>query len=279
MAGYTRQSQAQILNGEIVSAPPINAEFNQVVAAFNNTTGHKHDGSVGEGAPIDRLADADQNNKMLVNTSANQLEFYTESSAASVLQFIIQNGVALPNVTDTFDLGTSSVKYKDLYLGGTLYSRELVVTGSSSTIGALTVTSTGATIDGFLTVTGHVTADTIGTNTLTAATGNLTSVDIDGGNIDGTAIGASTPSSGNFTTVDIDAGTIDGATVGATTPATGAFTTLEASSVSSTGNVTVLTSGSGFVFPDGSIQYKAGTVVGEGVSAGKAIALAMIFGG
>jgi hypothetical protein len=32
MAGYTRQSLAQILNGEIVSAPPLNAEFNQILS-------------------------------------------------------------------------------------------------------------------------------------------------------------------------------------------------------------------------------------------------------
>jgi hypothetical protein len=43
MAGYTRQSSAQILSGEIVSAAPINAEYNQIVNAFDATTGHKHE--------------------------------------------------------------------------------------------------------------------------------------------------------------------------------------------------------------------------------------------
>ena len=60
MAGYSRQSSAQILSGEIVSAAPLNAEFNQVLTAFHETTGHNHDGTTGEGSPIDRLADADQ---------------------------------------------------------------------------------------------------------------------------------------------------------------------------------------------------------------------------
>ena len=45
MAGYTRQSSAQILSGEIVSAAPINAEYNQIVSAFDESTGHKHDGT------------------------------------------------------------------------------------------------------------------------------------------------------------------------------------------------------------------------------------------
>ncbi len=39
MAGYTRQSAAQIISGEVISASPINAEYNQLLAAFNNSTG------------------------------------------------------------------------------------------------------------------------------------------------------------------------------------------------------------------------------------------------
>ena len=68
MAGYTRQSAAQIVSGEVISAAPINAELNQVLAAFNNSTGHSHDGTAAEGPPIDRIADADQN-----KTNTNQM--------------------------------------------------------------------------------------------------------------------------------------------------------------------------------------------------------------
>jgi hypothetical protein len=58
-----------------------------------------------------------------------------------------------------------------------------------------------------------------------------TTVDINGGTIDGTTIGATTPGAATFssltaTTADINGGTIDGATIGATTPSTGDFTTL-----------------------------------------------------
>ena len=45
MAGYTRQSSAQIVSGEVVSAAPLNAEFNQVLSAFDETTGTSHDGT------------------------------------------------------------------------------------------------------------------------------------------------------------------------------------------------------------------------------------------
>ena len=53
MAGYTRQSVADIINGAEITAPPINAEFNQLVSAFNATTGHAHDGSTGSAPKID----------------------------------------------------------------------------------------------------------------------------------------------------------------------------------------------------------------------------------
>lgn len=52
MAGYTRQSGADIVNGEEVTAPPLAAEFNQLQAAFHGSTGHEHDGTTGDGPRI-----------------------------------------------------------------------------------------------------------------------------------------------------------------------------------------------------------------------------------
>lgn len=51
-------------------------------------------------------------------------------------------------------------------------------------------------------------------------------VDITGGTINATTVGATTPSTGAFTAAAISGGTIDGATIGGTTPAVGSFTTL-----------------------------------------------------
>jgi microcystin-dependent protein len=51
-AGYTRQSAAEIQTGEVVEASPLNAEFNQLQNAFDGSTGHTHDGTVGEGPKI-----------------------------------------------------------------------------------------------------------------------------------------------------------------------------------------------------------------------------------
>lgn len=52
MAGYVRQSAADILAGEPVAAGPLNAEFDQLVSAFSGTTGHTHSGGTGDGPQL-----------------------------------------------------------------------------------------------------------------------------------------------------------------------------------------------------------------------------------
>ena len=52
MAGYTRQSAATIIAGANVTAAIFNAEFNQLQAAFNGTTGHGHSGGTGDGPKL-----------------------------------------------------------------------------------------------------------------------------------------------------------------------------------------------------------------------------------
>ena len=55
--GYVRQSSADIVQGNVVNAGPINNEFNALRDAFDGNLGHSHDGTVGEGPPIN-LANA-----------------------------------------------------------------------------------------------------------------------------------------------------------------------------------------------------------------------------
>ena len=52
MAGYVRQSAATIVNGAAITAPPLNAEFNQIVSAFASSSGHAHTGATGDGPKI-----------------------------------------------------------------------------------------------------------------------------------------------------------------------------------------------------------------------------------
>lgn len=51
-AGYTRQALANIANGLTIFAVDINNELNAVQSAFNGTSGHAHDGSIGNGPKI-----------------------------------------------------------------------------------------------------------------------------------------------------------------------------------------------------------------------------------
>lgn len=50
--GYTRQSASKIVDEATIEAADHNAEFNQLEAAFNGSTGHAHDGTLGEGPQI-----------------------------------------------------------------------------------------------------------------------------------------------------------------------------------------------------------------------------------
>ena len=52
-ATYTRQSTYS--DGDVITAAHTNDEFNQLLAAFQASTGHTHDGTANEGGPITKL--------------------------------------------------------------------------------------------------------------------------------------------------------------------------------------------------------------------------------
>jgi len=53
--GYVRQSAAEIVDGQVANASDFNNEFEAIKDAFDGTSGHSHDGTVGEGPLIDIL--------------------------------------------------------------------------------------------------------------------------------------------------------------------------------------------------------------------------------
>ena len=120
MAGYTRQST--FTDGDIINAADSNDEFNQLVNGFSNTTGHKHDGTTGEGPVIGLIGDpgvATPKNKVVVDDSNERVGFFIDVSGTSTEQFRVQDGVIVPVTTNDVDLGTSSLQFKDMYLDGT----------------------------------------------------------------------------------------------------------------------------------------------------------------
>ena len=150
MAGYSRQSTADITASAVVKAAPLNAEFNEILAAFAFSGGHNHDGTSTEGAYVGLIADVDALNKVVVDTSNNRVGIFTEVSSSAVEQIRIQDGAILPVTDSDIDLGASGTEFKDLYLDGTAHIDTLDVDENATIAGTLTVTGATA-LSGVLT--------------------------------------------------------------------------------------------------------------------------------
>ena len=238
LAGYVRQSSADIIPTATLRAAPINAEYNKLRDAFAVSSGHKHDGSTGEGGYIPLIGDVDALNKVVINTSTNQVGVFVEVSSAAVEQLRFSDGAIIPVITNDIDLGTSSLEFKDLYLDGTAHIDTLDVDINGAVAGTFTIGST-------LGVTGITTL-----STANITTGVITSVDINSGAIDNVTIGGTTAGVGSFTTlnatgtstlatVDIGAGAIDGTTIGASSAAPATVTDLTSTGTSTLATVDI----------------------------------------
>ena len=147
MAGYTRQSS--FADGDTITAALFNNEYNQLVNAFNNSTGHSHDGTAASGPVIGLIGDAGEtspNNKVLIDTTNNYIEFYVEVSSSSVQQLYIADGAIVPVTDSDVDIGTTSLRFKDAFIDS------ITTTGNVDVGGNLTVTGTTTFNGGTLTL-------------------------------------------------------------------------------------------------------------------------------
>ena len=258
MAGYTRQST--YTDGDIIQAADSNDEFDQLVAAFNALTGHKHDGTAAEGPIIGFLGDPGVGtalNKIEIDSTNSRIKFSIDVSTVSTEKLYFETAGIMPAIDNNIDLGAASFRFKDGYFAGDLTVDGNIVLGGDLLIGdAATDTVTfAADVDSSfipnlddtydlgsatqqwrdLYINGLADIDSLIANTAA----------ITGGTVDGTVIGGTTPAAVTTTslvatTVDINAGTIDNTVIGATTPVAGSFTTITASStLGVTGNTTV----------------------------------------
>ena len=273
MAGYTRRSVGDIINGLEITAPPLNAEFNQINAAFDGTAGHSHDGTTGQSPKINLstsvtgylpAAHGGSGGKSNLTATSNPVvtddvsQGYAAGSmwqnsttgraflcvgnftgAAVWREFVIVDGIAsaiTPETTNTVDLGTPSKRFQDLFLAGGLSGQ-----GNGSVGGSWSVT-------GLLTANGSSTLDGLTT---------IAQVDANSGTIDGTVIGGNTASPITGTTVTSTSGFIGDiagdVTGNVTSSGTSGFNNITASgtiqgSVTGdiTGNVTATTGSSQF---------------------------------
>lgn len=128
MAGYSAR-QSTYVDGDVIDAADSNDEFNTLLAAFNASTGHTHDGTAGEGSRV-----------TVVGTAADNVTF----------------GSALtPDANNTIDIGTSGAQFKDLYIDGTAYLDAIDFNGTaiSSTAAELNI------VDGNTSATSTTLAD------------------------------------------------------------------------------------------------------------------------
>ena len=107
--GYTRNDTTNnIANGNVISAADLDGEFDAVVAAFANTTGHTHDGTTAEGGAVTVLG--------------------------PVQEYLGDGTAFYPKTTAVYTLGKASNVWSNLYL-------------NTLTLGGTAVTSTAAELN------------------------------------------------------------------------------------------------------------------------------------
>jgi len=253
LAGYVRQSAADIVPTAVVRAAPINNELNALRDAFVLASGHKHDGTAAEGAYIPLISDTNAYTKVAIDSSNNRIGFFVNVSSAAVEQVRIQDGAIVPVTDNDIDLGTSSLEFKDLYIDGTANIDSLV---------ADTADINGGTIDN-ATIGASTPAAGTFTNLTVNSSATIASADINAGAIDGTVIGASSAQAITGTTITASTGFVGGVTGNVTGNLTGNVTGNVAGNVTGdlTGNVTASSGTSTFnnVTINGGLDMNAGT--------------------
>ena len=213
MAGYTRQST--FADGDIIQAADFNDEYNQLVNSFDNTTGHKHDGTTGEGPVIGLIGDpgvVSPINKVVVDDTNNRVGVFVDAAGAgsSVEQVRFQDGVILPVTTNDVDLGSLTNQYKDAYFAGSVTVAGIAVGGGAS-IGTILdednmVSDDDTALATQQSIKAYVDAQVTAQDLDVAADTGTAAVDLDSQSFTVTGgTGIDTSATGQAVTIDIDA--------------------------------------------------------------------------
>ena len=248
MAGYTRQSS--INDGDTVTAALFNNEYNQLLAAFNNSTGHKHDGTAAEGPVIALIGDAGLTtplNKIQIDTTNDTIDFSIDVSGTSTEQFNVQDGAIVPATDNDIDLGTSSLEFKDAYFDGTVTLDGLII-GSATSITDVdtdltSVSGSDDTLASAKAIKTYVDAQVTASDLdFSGDTGGVQSVDLDSQSLTLTGgTGIDTTGSAQTMTFAID-NTVVATLTDSQTLTNKTLTTPVISTISNTGTITLPTS-------------------------------------
>jgi hypothetical protein len=168
MAGYSARVESYS-TGDTIEAADTSNEFDTILAANNASTGHKHDGTAGEGATIDQLADNDDDTMIEVENSADEdiIRFYIGVANVKTEQLTIQDGKIEPTTNNDIDLGASSKAFKNAYIAGIAQVDTINEQTSAAgvTVDGVLLKDNGITATGTVDFSGAtVTGRVIGTN-------------------------------------------------------------------------------------------------------------------
>lgn len=108
MVGYVRNDTSNnIADTKVIDASDLDGEYDAIVDAFHNSTGHVHDGSSANGSPIEVFGPAQ--------------EYLGDGTSFN------------PKTDDTYDLGTAALEWKDLHLDGTANIDTALITAGTVT--------------------------------------------------------------------------------------------------------------------------------------------------
>jgi hypothetical protein len=188
--GYTRNDTPNnIANGNVITAADLDGEFDAIVAAFNETTGHTHDGTAAEGGAV---------------------------SVIGPVQEYLGDGTAFyPKTTAVYTLGKASNTWANFYLD-TLTLGGTAVTATAAELNVLDGIAATLTFTELNYVDGVTSAIQTQLNTKAPTAGptftgtvTIPTADINGGTIDGTVIGGVTPAAISGTTGQFGASSLD----------------------------------------------------------------------
>jgi len=287
-ATYTRQSSSAIVDGGIIEAADINAEFNQILAAFAVSSGHTHDGTAAEGGPITKLLgtaitigdatagtdiaitfDGESNDGVLTWMEDEDYFQFSDDLLVTTTEKLQFRDTAI-YINSSADGQLDLVADTEIQIAATTIDINGLVdiSGNLSVGGNLDVTGSFDMSDANITNIGSIALDTItndGTDITLDSSGDII-LDADGADVflkdAGTTYGSLTNSSGNLI---IKSGTTTAATFsGANVTLAG---TVGSGAITSTGIVT----GTGFT-AGSAVLAEAELELLDGLTAGTAIA-------
>jgi len=152
VAGYTRFDVTdQIANGNTVDAIPLDGEFDAIQSAFAAVGGHRHNGTVGEGAPI---------------------------TVIGPTQDVVASGNSLtPKTDNVLDLGSSLLEWRDLWVDGIANIDSLVADTADINAGTIDGTVIGGVVPAAITATDLTATNLVVTN---ATVGGINVVTVSG---------------------------------------------------------------------------------------------------